>query len=149
MKRVFLFPLLSICILQASSQLTAPSSSLASTGSLSFIDGNEEGSGGSAQTEPGSSRMAAAVFKSQDYCRAELKDFEFDTHFVIVSSTVYFSGAGFKNVEKGSISSSSLQPIKGQMGRCQPGSVIIFDEVKVMGPDKQLRIIPGVSLVLY
>jgi|APLak6261695196_1056220.scaffolds.fasta_scaffold06596_4 hypothetical protein len=149
MKRVFLFPLLSICILQASSQLTNPSSSFTSSGNLSFIDGNEEGSGSSTQTDPGSSRMAAAVFKSQDYCRAELKDFEFDARFVIVSATVYFSGAGFKNVEKGSISSSSLQPIKGQMERCQPGSVIIFDEVKVMGPDNKLRTIPGLSLVLY
>jgi hypothetical protein len=99
-------------------------------------------------TEEASSKMQAAVFKAQGFCRVELKDFEFDAAFKIVSVTVYFSGAGFKNVERGTLNSTSLQPIKPLMNRCTPGSVVIFDEVKVLGPDNLLRTIRGLSLLL-
>ncbi len=98
--------------------------------------------------EEGSSKMQAAVFKAQDFCRVELKDFEFDASFKIISVTVYFSGAGFKIVERGTLNSTSLQPVKHLMNRCTPGSVVIFDEVKVMGPDNLLRTIRGLSLLL-
>lgn len=94
-------------------------------------------------------KMPAAVFKAQDYCRVEMKDFDFDVQFKVVSATVYFTGANFKNVEKGSISSTSLKPIKDQMQRCAPGSIVIFDEVKVLGPDNTIRPINGLSLLLY
>ncbi len=101
------------------------------------------------QAEPGTQKMSAAVFKSQQYCRAELKDFEFDAQFNIVSAAVYFSGTNFKTAAKGNISSSSLKPISTLMERCSPGTFVIFDEVKVVGPDKLIRTIPGISLMLY
>lgn len=94
-------------------------------------------------------KMSAAVFKAQDYCRVELKDFEFDVQFKIVSATVYFTGTNFKNVEKGSINSTSLKPIKEQMQRCAPGSIVIFDDIKVTGPDNTVRPINSLSLLLY
>ena len=94
-------------------------------------------------------KMPAAVFKAQDYCRIEMKDFDFDVQFKVVSATVYFTGTNFKNVEKGSINSTSLKPIKDQMQRCAPGSIVIFDEVKVLGPDNAIRPINGISLLLY
>ena len=93
--------------------------------------------------------MSAAVFKAQEFCRAELKDFEFDIHYSVVSAVVYFYGANFKNAEKAAITSSSLKPIKTLMDRCIPGSIVIFDEVKVIGPDNKLRTIQGLSIVLY
>jgi hypothetical protein len=34
------------------------------------------------------------------------------------------------------------------MEKCVPGTSVIFDEVKVVGPDNAIRTIPGVSLVL-
>lgn len=94
-------------------------------------------------------KIPAAVFKAQDYCRVEMKDFDFDVQFKVVSATVYFTGTHFKNVEKGSINSTSLKPIKEQMQRCAPGSIVIFDEVKVLGPDNAIRPINGISLLLY
>jgi hypothetical protein len=97
--------------------------------------------------EPG--KMRSVVFKSQEYCRIELPDFEFDVHFTLVSATVYFSGANFRTVEKGTIKSNSLKPIKEFMDRCVPGTMIIFDDVKVLGPDKKVRTIPGLSLLLF
>lgn len=98
--------------------------------------------------EPGSEKMLATVFKAQDFCRAELKDFEFDIHYSVVSATVYFSGGNFRGVEKGTITSNSLKPIKSIMERCVPGTMVIFDDVKVVGPDKLVRPIAGLSLVL-
>ena len=103
------------------------------------------------QPDPGLSegKISSAVFKSQDYCRAELKDFEFDAQFSILSATVYFTGANFKNVETGSINSSSLKPIKNLMSRCQPGTIVIFDNIKVKGPDNIIRTIGGVTYRLF
>lgn len=94
--------------------------------------------------------MRSIVFKSQEYCRAEMpKDFEFDVQFKVVSAKVYFSGANFRGVETGTITSNKLAPVKHLMDRCIPGSMVVFDDVKVMGPDKKVRTIPGLSLLLY
>ena len=97
----------------------------------------------------GVGKMRSIVFKSQEYCRVELKDFEFDVHFSVVSATIYFTGANFKGVEKGFIVSSSLKPIKNLIDRCQPGSIVVFDDVKVKGPDNEIRAIDGVTYQLY
>ncbi|MBL0358907.1 MAG: hypothetical protein IPP72_19475 [Chitinophagaceae bacterium] len=149
MKHLILLPLLSVGMLQANSPMMDAGKNMIPSHYLSLTDDNSEGSSNGSQSESGSVRMAAAVFKAQEYCRAELKDFEFDARFDVVGATVYFSGANFINPSKGTITSSSLKPIRNLMDRCAPGSIIIFDEVKVIGPDKKLRTIPGISLMLY
>lgn len=101
------------------------------------------------QDGAGAGRMSSIAFKNQEYCRAELENFEFDVHFTVVSASVYFTGANFKNVEKGFITSNSLKPIKHLMARCMPGSNIVFDDIKVKGPDNTITTIQGMSLVLY
>ena len=94
-------------------------------------------------------KMSAIAFKSQDYCRAEpIENFEFEVQFKVVSAKVYFSGANFRNVETGEINSNSLKPVKKLMDRCIPGTVVTFDDVKVIGPDKKIRTIRGLSLLL-
>lgn len=99
--------------------------------------------------ESSSTRMPSIVFKAQDYCRAELEDFEFDIKFEVVSAKVMFMGANFATIETGNISSNSLEPIKKLMNKCIPGSIVIFDNVKVKGPDNLVRTIPGLTLSLY
>ena len=101
------------------------------------------------QLNQGDERMSANTFKLQEYCRAELVNFEFDVHFSVVSAKVYFTGANFRGIEQGTINSSSLKPLKDLMKRCIPGSIVTFDEVKVKGPDNTIRTIPGVSYMLY
>ena len=96
----------------------------------------------------GKIRMTSVAFKGQDYCRAELENFDFDTKYSIVSATVYFSGANFPSVQQSAITSNSLIPIKALIARCGPGSVISFDNVKVTGPDGA-RTIDGKSIALY
>ncbi len=149
MKQLLILPLMSIGVLQANNQLNNPEKHLTLNEPI-IENTNTSINIGKPQEQQSNSRMPAAVFKAQEYCRAELKDFEFDARFIVVSAVVYFSGAGFKNgVEKGFINSNSLKPIRSQMDRCTPGSVVIFDEVKVKGPDNATRTIPGISLILF
>ncbi|RYG52475.1 MAG: hypothetical protein EOO01_06490 [Chitinophagaceae bacterium] len=101
------------------------------------------------QDSDGSGRMSSIVFKMQDYCRAELKDFEFDVRFEVISATAYFTGDGFPQMKRGFITSSSLKPIKELMSKSRPGTIVTFDEIKVKGPDGMVRTLPGVSYLLY
>jgi hypothetical protein len=101
------------------------------------------------QQEPGNMKMLAVEFKTREWCRAELKDFEYDVHFSIVSASVYFTGTNFSNTEKGFITSNSLKPISAFMARCAPGSIVVFDDVKVKGPDNQIRTIQGKTILLH
>ncbi|MGC4101632.1 type IX secretion system motor protein PorM/GldM [Ferruginibacter sp.] len=96
----------------------------------------------------GKIRMASVVFKSQDFCRAELENFDFALNYSVVSATVYFTGANFPTLQQGAITSNSLAPIKALMQRCGPGSTITFDNVKVSGPDGQ-RTIEGKGITLF
>ena len=116
--------------------------------SVSHIENNKEDNVLNFQ-EGGPGKMSAVKFKSQEYCRVELKDFEFDAHFSITGATVYFSGANFPTVQKATITSASLKPISALMARCTAGTIVVFDDVKVVGPDKEVRTIQGISLLLY
>jgi gliding motility-associated protein GldM len=97
---------------------------------------------------PGGTRMPTVTFKNQQFCRAELENFDFDVTYKVVSATVYFSGAGFPNVTQANISSNNLSGLSANMQRCQPGSAVTFDNVKVQGPDGT-RNIQGVGVILY
>lgn len=96
----------------------------------------------------GKARIATVAFKNQQFCRADLENFDFDLKFNVVSATVYFSGAGFPSVAQSSISSNSLSPISAQLQRCVPGSVVSFENIKVSGPGGT-RTIEGRSFALY
>ncbi len=96
----------------------------------------------------GKVRMPSVSFKSQQYCRAELEAFDFDTKYSIVSATVYFSGANFPNVATAQINGNGLAGLANFISRCGPGSVVTFDNVKVSGPDG-VRVIEGKSIALY
>jgi len=94
-------------------------------------------------------RMQSVVFKNQQFCRADLENFDFDARFTVVSATVYFSGANFSSVQTASITGGTLAGLSAQMARCIPGTSITFDNVKVQGPDGVVRPIPGPGFILY
>jgi gliding motility-associated protein GldM len=96
----------------------------------------------------GKSRMPAVAFKNQQYCRADLENFDFDLKFSIVSATVYFGGANFPNVVPATINGNGLASIANLIQRCGPGSSISFENIKVSGPDG-VRNIDGRSFQLY
>ena len=150
MKYFLLSSILSICILNVDDQLASIQKNTGSSAVYSEEMNNPDQRRLTFGDQPGPGKMSAAEFKYQEYCRAELENFEFDAKFSIISATVYFSGANFKNgVEKGMITSSSLKPIEALKARCIPGTMVVFDDIKVVGPDKEVRTIQGLSLLLY
>lgn len=98
---------------------------------------------------PGGTRMTSGSFKSQQFCRAELENFDFAANFSVVSATVYFSGANFSNVQTAELTGNNLSPISSYIQRAGPGTSVTFDNVKVQGPDGKQRTIQGVGIVLY
>jgi gliding motility-associated protein GldM len=96
----------------------------------------------------GKPRMPSVEFKNQQYCRAELENFDFDLKYAVVGATVYFSGANFPNVAQAQITGNNLLALDQLIKRCGPGSVVTFDNIKVNGPDGQ-RVIDGKSFALY
>jgi gliding motility-associated protein GldM len=94
-------------------------------------------------------RVQSVVIKNQQYCRAELENFDFEARFTVVSATVYFSGANFSNVQTVTLQGNNLGPISSYMQRAIPGSSITFDNVKVQGPDGRVRTILGPSFTLW
>jgi gliding motility-associated protein GldM len=96
----------------------------------------------------GKARVPAVEFKNQQFCRADLLNFDFDLRYTVVSATVYFGGAGFPNPAIGSISGGSLAGIASLMARCGPGSNIAFTNIKVQGPDG-VRSIDEAAIALY
>ncbi|MDQ6843683.1 MAG: gliding motility protein GldM [Bacteroidota bacterium] len=94
-------------------------------------------------------RVQSVVFKNQQYARAELKNFDFDARFSVVSATVYFNGANFPSVQTATISGGNLGGISSLLAKCVPGTGVYFDNVKVQGPDGVVRSIPGPGFILY
>jgi len=94
-------------------------------------------------------RVQSVVFKNQRFARAELKNFDFDYHYNLVSATVYFTGANFSNVQQGTISGGNMANLESMLQKCIPGTTVIFDNVKVQGPGGPVKSIPGAGFVLY
>jgi gliding motility-associated protein GldM len=96
----------------------------------------------------GRARVPAVEFKNQDFCRADLLNFDFDLKYTVVSATVFFGGAGFPTSQIGTISGGSLAGVKALMAKCGPGSNISFTNIKVSGPDGT-KTIDEASIALY
>ncbi len=96
----------------------------------------------------GKPRQPTVSLKNQQFVRAELENFVYDTKFSIVKATVYFSGAGFASTQIGTINGNGLGGISALLQRCQPGSSITFDAVTVSGPGGT-RVIDGRTFTCY
>jgi len=94
-------------------------------------------------------RVQSVVFKNQQFCRADLENFDFDARFAVISATVYFSGANFPSVAQATIKGGSLAEIADKLAKCIPGTSVTFDNVRVQGPDGTIRTIPGPGFILY
>ena len=97
----------------------------------------------------GLSKLPVATFKDLRSCSADAADFRLEPNSSIVSATVYFYGKGFHGVAKGVLTGSSLQPIAELMKRCKAGTIVAFNEIKVLGPDKQIHSIDDAGYLLY
>jgi gliding motility-associated protein GldM len=82
--------------------------------------------------------IPANVFRVQRGVAAELKDFIFEgVKYDVVSYTVAFTGKGF---EESGLQFAEVQgayfnaEVQGYLKKCQAGSTVIIDEIKVNGP---------------
>lgn len=91
--------------------------------------------------------IQAAVFKAQQFCRADLENFDFDARFQVVGGTVYFTGAGFTVPQQVNLTGNNLGSI-AQMSKCGPGTSVIFDQIQVVGPDGSKRTIQAPGFLL-
>jgi gliding motility-associated protein GldM len=94
-------------------------------------------------------RMPAAAFRVQQFVAAVLENFDFQAEYKVTAATIYFNNPGDRNVKQANLSSGSLAPAKAFMDALVPGSTVIFDNIRVVGPDGQARTIqnpPGFSL---
>jgi gliding motility-associated protein GldM len=97
----------------------------------------------------GGGRMQAVVFRSQQFVRADLEAFDFEAKFTVTGATVYFNIPGVRNVQQATLSSGNLSQAAAIMSQLVPGSNVVFDNIKVVGPDGQPRTIqnpPGFQL---
>lgn len=97
-------------------------------------------------------RMPANVFKAQQGVRADLKDFVFEgVNFTVVSYTFYATGAGFQEspgVRPG-VQGNSFGPVQDLINRCRPGTTVVLDEIKAVGPGGNTRKLSTIAFNLY
>jgi gliding motility-associated protein GldM len=89
----------------------------------------------------GGGKIQAVIFRNQQFLRADLENFDFEAKFNVVGGTVYFNIPGDRNVNSISLSSGDLGAAKQYMSKLVPGSIVTFDNVRVVGPDGQTRTI--------
>ena len=97
----------------------------------------------------GGGKLQAVVFRGQQFVRADLENFDFEAKFSVTGATVYFTNPGDRNVKQVSLTSGNLGAASEYMKSLVPGSTVIFDNIRVVGPDGQPRTIqnpPGFSL---
>ncbi len=97
----------------------------------------------------GGGRLQAVVFRSQQFVRADLENFDFEAKFQVTGATVYFNNPGDRNVKSVTLTSGNMSAANEYLKQLVPGSTVTFDNIRVVGPDGQQRTIqnpPGFSL---
>lgn len=97
-------------------------------------------------------RMPANVFKAQQGVRADLKDFVFEgVTFTVTGYTLYCVGAGFPDAPGvlPGISSNSFAPAQSLIQKCRPGTTVVIDEIRAVGPGGTSRKLPPMVFNLY
>ena len=97
-------------------------------------------------------RVAANIIKSQQGVRADLRDFVFEgVKFDIVGYTVYATGAGFNDQPGISPNSGAYfsADSKRVLDKLRPGSSLIIDEIRAVGPGGRSVKLQAIVFNLY
>jgi gliding motility-associated protein GldM len=97
-------------------------------------------------------RIPSNVFKAQIGIRADLKDFVFEgVKYDVVGYTFFATGAGFTEAAgvKPGVRGNSFEPVQDLLNRCRPGTTVVLDEIKAVGPDGTTRKLPTIAFNLY
>ncbi len=93
-------------------------------------------------------KVSTATFKVQRGVIADLADFVFDVRFAVVSfELTYAAKRQDLVIEKASTGAFTPRMLE-LMSRAKPGDVFYLDEVRVKGPDGQIRKLPSASYSL-
>ena len=77
----------------------------------------------------------------------EATELDMRPSYELISGTVYFSGTNFPNVVTESIETNSLEKLQSHIQRCGPGSVISFENIKVLKEGK-VKTLAGGSFIV-
>ncbi len=96
-------------------------------------------------------RIAANVFKAQKGIRAELENFVFEgVTFTVTGYTFYATGKGFPDAGvRPGIRSNTFDAVQDLINRCGPGTTVVLDEIKAVGPGGNTRTLPTMAFNLY
>jgi gliding motility-associated protein GldM len=86
-----------------------------------------------------SGNVQAVVFRNQNFLSAVLENFDFAASFRVIGATCYVMSPGARAPFMANLGSGDLGPIKG--AQLVPGTLVTFDNVKVVGPDGVTRTI--------
>lgn len=96
--------------------------------------------------------IAANVFRVQKGVAAELRDFVFEgVKYDVVSYTLICTGKGFEEsgLVVAEVSGAYFNAeAQGYLRRCQPGSTVVIDEIKVRGPGGTRTLDQNISFTL-
>ncbi|MEI6184494.1 MAG: gliding motility protein GldM [Bacteroidota bacterium] len=96
-------------------------------------------------------REPANKIKAQQGVRAELKDFVFEgVEFNVVSFTLIANGGSFTNLQFApNVGAAFNADCKRILDKCSPGTSLIIDEIKAVGPGGDTRKLPPIVFNLY
>lgn len=95
-------------------------------------------------------QMAANVFRVQKGVAAELRDFVYEgVKYEVLSYIVYFTGTGFPEFGFADVTGAYFNdPAKEYLKKCQAGTTIVIDEIKVKGPGGTRTLDQNISFTL-
>lgn len=93
-------------------------------------------------------KVPAAQFKVQRGVIADLADFVFDIKFKVVSFELTYAAKRADLVIKKATSGTFTAEMLDLLNRAKPGDVFYLDEVRVQGPDGQIRKLPSMAYSL-
>jgi gliding motility-associated protein GldM len=93
-------------------------------------------------------KVPAAQFKVQRGVIADLADFVFDVKFQVVSFELTYAAKRQDLITKKATSGAFTSEMLELLNRSQPGDVFYLDEVRVKGPDGQIRKLPSIAYTL-
>lgn len=95
--------------------------------------------------------IPANVFRVQKGVAAELKDFVFEgVKYDVISFTLYCTGTGFtENIGLAEVNGAYFNAeAQALLKRCQPGTTVVIDEIKVRGPGGTRTLDQNISFTL-
>ena len=92
-----------------------------------------------------SKSISTTMLKLETGLKCTVPDFLHEDDYKIISATVYLSGTGFENVSVASINEGSFRSLYAVLARCEEGTIITFENIKVEGPDG-IRIAEGLTI---